>query len=1159
MKVADISIRIFGTILAIVLGLILVLTLISYSTSANRLLLQGISDRIPQLNISKVTGSLATELGFDLRYEDESVQVQLESTELNIRPGCLWQLAVCIRSFTVESIDVTLKDSETTSDQEPLQLPKISIPISVSLNHLSIQHLRIREQDELLYQASAIQLAADAIHHRISLHSMQAQDEYCTWQADSTIRLTRRYPLDTTLQCISERYPFSKVTAKAAGDLDRLTIKAKTQGELNSNIQLELSPLADKLPFQATLSLLSPFAYQMDQDAITLNSANVRAEGNLESVAVNTQAEFSSSLFPSPVNSSSEMTATLSQLDIKTLRLQLPEGNINTQGKLVFNPLLTWQAESQLDTVALAPFAEQLQGYVNGTILHQGELADDVLHAQFNLDQLTGVLFESPWQLDGSVNLDDEKITLTNLDIKQERNRAQANGTLSLTGENDLQLTLNLEALSKVLPDLKGALSADLNLKGTIQQPTIRGMIEATNIQYQEFKLRQAAGDIDWRPLSERHNTLHLQLTGLDIADQLSIDGNLDLSGNAERHSAYLQIQEQEGNRLTLQCTGGFPMSASRINMDQWEADCTRSTFEVAYMETPQTWTLQQPFKVKVTDLQQAQISPFCYTLNGSTLCLRQPITTSSDTVSTLLVKGDQLYLSWLRPWLPEGMDLDGRVDLNAEITLQPELSVSAKVTSRDAQLTLFDSQSHSISLQLEQTVLNASLKGNQGNIDWQIQSDAGSSQGNIAMLDNKLSGAVTLQDVNIEPFSRWLLEEEGDHIKGLVAGDFKLSGDLTSPLLEGQATLDQGEIHTIMLPLPIENIRITLSTRQRIAKLNGHFTVNNKPGRLEGEFNWQQTDWWSKVSFHSDTLAYRPSEDILIYVKPDIVFNLTPSSLDITGDILVPKARILLKTLPEQAISSSSDTIIVDQDEADSNELDISTRLNLTLGEDVRFKGYGLETDLTGNMIISQKESDLLRAKGIIRLKNGTYQAYGQSLSITDGDLIFIDELDNPQLRLSATRDNISDNVVVGIRVTGRAQTPEITIYSIPEMPQQEKFHYLITGRAPNTDPNQDSSSVAAEAALSLALESRSGFTRKAGEKLGIKDLTLSTGSTENRSEVGLSGYITSDLMIRYGVGMFESVNTLTLKYRIRKNLYAEVISGKSNAFDLLWSFDRD
>jgi len=1123
------------------------------------MLIQEVSDRIPELDISNIKGSLTAGLGFKLRYQDATVDVQLENAELFIRPGCLWQLALCLRELSIESLTVTLKASETIAEETPLQLPEVSIPIPVSLNRLSIQQLIIRDEDELLYQASAIQLAADAIHHRISVHNAQVQDDYCNWQGNSTIRLTRRYPLDTTLQCSTQLYPFRNINADAEGDLDALTIKAKTQGDLNSSLHLQLSPLSDRLPFQATLSLLSPFNYPLEQDSISLNSANVSAEGSMDSVAVKINAELSSALFPSPVNSSSELTATMSQLDIQTLRLQLPEGKITTQGKLMFSPQLSWNAESHLDAVAFTQFTSQLQGHASGTVLHQGEFAEEALHAVFNLDQLTGSLFDTPWQLDGSVNLDDREIRLTNIDIKQGRNHAQTNGTISLEGDSDLQVSLDLKALSTILPELKGAVTANLSLKGSVQQPTVQGLIRASDIQYDDFKLRQATGDIDWKPLSERHNALHLKVHGLQLADQLIIDGDLDLSGNAEQHTVDLQIQEQEGNRLTLHCTGGFSVTASQITFDQWRAECTRSKFNVAYMDPPQTWTLQQPFNIEITDFLQAQISPFCYSLNGSALCLLQSVNVNSDTNSLIKIKGDQLYLSWLKPWLPDGIDIGGRIDLNGKIRLQPELSVRAMVESRDAQLSLFDSQPHSVSLHLEHTSLNASLKGNEASINWQIESEAGNSQGNIALRDKKLKGDVALENFNIEPFSRWLLEEEGDHIKGMVAGNFKLSGDLESPLLEGQATLDQGEIHTIMLPLPIENIRITLSTRQRIAQLSGHFTVNNNPGRLEGEFNWQQADWWSKVSFHSDTLAYRPSDDILIYVKPDIVFNLTPSSLDITGDILVPKARILLKTLPEQAVSSSSDTIIVDRDEANSNELDISTRLNLTLGDDVRFKGYGLETDLTGNMTISQKQSDLLRAKGIIRLKNGTYQAYGQSLSITDGDLIFIDELDNPQLRLSATRDNISGNVVVGIRVTGRAQNPEITIYSIPEMPQQEKFHYLITGRAPNTDPNQDSSSVSAEAALSLALESRSGFTRKAGEKLGIKDLTLSTGSTENRSEVGLSGYITSDLMIRYGVGMFESVNTLTLKYRIHKNLYAEVISGKSNAFDLLWSFDRD
>lgn len=1160
MSAARISFRIVVVILALMLALLASLIWISYSPRANQLLLQEIANRVPALDINNVQGSLAGGLGFDLRYQDQMTDVQVETAALHIRPGCLWQLAVCLRSLTIESLTVTLLHREpAAADDKPVQLPSVSIPVPVNLNQLNIQQLSIRQQDATLYQAQAITLAAEAIHNRISLHGFQAQDDLCRWQGESSIRLTRRYPLRLTLQCDTAHYPFTRITAKASGDLDALSVRATTRGELSSKLNLQLALLADKLPFQARLSLLSPFTYPLEQDAITLNSAHIDAEGTLDKVTAKLQAKLSSPLFPSPLQSSADLAATMQQLDVKSLRLQLPQGDVATQGTVLFSPTLSWQAESRVDSVAFAQFTDQLQGQASGSILHQGQLTDHTLQVDIDLDQLTGSLFETPWQLDGNLNLKGDEISLNNIDIQQDRNRAQANGTLSLAGDSNLQVKLELDALAQILPQLQGSLHANLKLKGALQIPTIQGTLTARQIQYNDLTLGRAWADIDWAPLSERANRLHLQVQALQLADQLILEGDLKLRGHAQQHKAYLQVQEQQGNRLALNCNGQLAVNPSQIQFDQWHANCTQSTFDVAYLDPPQTWTLQQSFEVDISQQAGIRVTPFCYRLEGSALCLQEAFSISSGHSSPIKLQGNRLYLAWLKPWLPQDMGLDGQVDLSADIAITPELAVTATLNSDDTRLTLFDNQSHSVPLRLTHTQVSASMVGDRADINWLIKSDAGNSEGNLTMDNRQLKGNAALTEFIIEPFSRWLLEEEGDHIKGVVAGDFRIGGNLDSPSVEGQATLEQGEIHTIMLPLPIENIRITLTTEQRIARLSGQFTANNKPGQLQGIFNWQQPQWWSKVSFRSDTLAYQPTDDILIYVKPDISFNLTPHSLNINGDIQVPKARIALKSLPEQAVSVSSDAVIVDADNSTQNELDISTRLNLTLGDDVHFKGYGLETNLTGQMSIHQQQSDLLRAKGIIRLEDGTYQAYGQSLSISDGDLIFIDELDNPQLRLSATRDNINDNVVVGIRVTGRAKNPEIAIYSIPEMPQQEKFHYLLTGRAPNTDPNQDSSSVAAEAALSMALESRSGFTRKAGEKLGIQDLTLSTGSTENRSEVGLSGYITSDLMIRYGVGMFESVNTLTLKYRIHKNLYAEVISGKSNAFDILWSFDRD
>lgn len=53
------------------------------------------------------------------------------------------------------------------------------------------------------------------------------------------------------------------------------------------------------------------------------------------------------------------------------------------------------------------------------------------------------------------------------------------------------------------------------------------------------------------------------------------------------------------------------------------------------------------------------------------------------------------------------------------------------------------------------------------------------------------------------------------------------------------------------------------------------------------------------------------------------------------------------------------------------------------------------------------------------------------------------------------------------------------------------------------------------------------------------------------------MSGYVTKDLQIKYGVGIFDSLATLTLRYRLMPRLYLEAVSGIDQALDLLYQFE--
>lgn len=49
----------------------------------------------------------------------------------------------------------------------------------------------------------------------------------------------------------------------------------------------------------------------------------------------------------------------------------------------------------------------------------------------------------------------------------------------------------------------------------------------------------------------------------------------------------------------------------------------------------------------------------------------------------------------------------------------------------------------------------------------------------------------------------------------------------------------------------------------------------------------------------------------------------------------------------------------------------------------------------------------------------------------------------------------------------------------------------------------------------------------------------------------------ITDDLQVKYGMGIFDSLATLTLRYRLMPRLYLQAVSGMNQAVDLLYQFE--
>ncbi|MCF1957389.1 translocation/assembly module TamB domain-containing protein, partial [Escherichia coli] len=162
------------------------------------------------------------------------------------------------------------------------------------------------------------------------------------------------------------------------------------------------------------------------------------------------------------------------------------------------------------------------------------------------------------------------------------------------------------------------------------------------------------------------------------------------------------------------------------------------------------------------------------------------------------------------------------------------------------------------------------------------------------------------------------------------------------------------------------------------------------------------------------------------------------------------------------------------------------------------------------------------------------------------------------PYLNIEAIRnpENTANNVIAGVRVTGLADKPKVEIFSEPAFTQQEALSYLLRGEGLDKSGDTDSSQMTAML-IGLGVGQSGQLVGRIGETFGVSDLALDTQGVGDSSQVVVSGKITNDLQVKYGVGIFDSLATLTLRYRLMPRLYLQAVSGMNQAIDLLYQFE--
>jgi translocation and assembly module TamB len=228
---------------------------------------------------------------------------------------------------------------------------------------------------------------------------------------------------------------------------------------------------------------------------------------------------------------------------------------------------------------------------------------------------------------------------------------------------------------------------------------------------------------------------------------------------------------------------------------------------------------------------------------------------------------------------------------------------------------------------------------------------------------------------------------------------------------------------------------------------------------------------------------------------------------------------------------------------------------LAIEVGRDFRFSGEGLDTRLAGKLQIASRKGEPITARGTIRAVRGTYNAFGQRLTIDRGRLIFDGPVANPALDIVALRKNQA--VEAGVEITGTVRAPLVRLTSNPPVPDNEKLSWLLTGGPPGAATQREAVALAA-AQAALAGRGGTSMTQRFAQNIGVDDISFLKRGDGNGDDmlagqvVSVGKRITDRLYVAYEQGLELANNALRLEYVLSRYFTVSAYAGTNSGVEL-------
>ncbi|RUO23830.1 hypothetical protein CWE09_11795 [Aliidiomarina minuta] len=1210
--------RIVGTLCALILLTVIALFSLLSTTTGTGLTLQAANRVLPgELSWQGLEGHLLRDIQFQqLRYEDGETQIQLQDLKLRWRPWRLLGRQVHIRQFDIGSADVQFPSGDETPEQtdtiEQIELPDIDLPVNLRFDRVLVSNTNIKVGD---FEQQINQLNLRLITHggRITIHRLILDVPQGLANVKGFIEPYGDYNLNLTTMVQTEVPELGAIRAEGRlqGSRHELNLEQRVSGFatalLNANVQqpthlkqltwnadLELTALAIaqveehieelNLSFEGSGTItevqgnLAFYSQLHEHGEVTLNSEFSLLENELtldnltiKAPAYETEASFAGvATMGENLHVDIQGQATYADYEVQSFSLQAEgdeqgaqqlslradsvEGNIAVTGSFLWEPHLAWNLAVQADAMDIGRISSDWPGILALDAHVEGNMAEELM-LTLQLNELSGHIREQTLQGSGRVGVEGESISAEAFKLQWGEAQLRADGTASA---QELSLTWNLSVndISLLLPGIEGNLQAQGAVDGPTESPILNTQFELSDFSYQDYSVESLQADIEIDSQLRQLPTGYIDAQNIDL-------GELVLS------SVALRLEQNDEHQVRLRIDSDSLQANLGLN-GNWEAEQQRwigrvNSMQLRYPEAGR-WNLTTPATLMVSPT-EISMQNLCLMIatRDSELCLGGDWDQASDAINAS-VNADNISFSVFRPWIPAEVELAGEFDIQGQFNkLEEDMNYRLAVTlhetvagipAQDINFTIDPSQL--IHIEGDQNRLEGSFNLLSEQLDGSVTAEAVIEQlMNEPMLEATLN--LRMQDLSFVS----VLTPDLQSVNGLLSGEIQLAGPLTEPVITGGLELADGTAEIPSTGLMLENINVLVdapnSTGQPFT-LSGNLTAGEGNLSLEGEYFLAEQR--ANLDIQGSAFPALRTRDIDVTIAPDLQIEYSPELLRIRGSVNVPSARITPPDF-ESVDSVSRDTVLIGEEgsvyDESITELPIDADVQVRLGDDVRVSAYGFEGRLVGQLRIIEQPGQETAGVGNIDVAEGQYELYGQALSIERGRLIFTGgPIANPGLDLRVERNIDADSVLVGARIGGTLENPNLSLFSTPTMQDRDILTYLILGRGPG-ESSQGEENMLARASLALGMSGGNIVGERLSDTLGVDEVALDSGDTFESTSLYIGKHLSSRLYVRYGIGLVEPVTTFFIRYRLSDRLNFEShTGGERSGADIFYSIER-